>query len=86
MSTQKPATMEIGHMLRAGTSGFVFGCRVAQWDAPSFGALVRVPQTAGNEIYGLIYDIHYLLGDQLAIALSYQTMITSSSTLARYLD
>ena len=51
-------TIEIGRLLRAGTTGFVVGCRVSQLDAPSFGALVRVPLEAGYQIYGLIYDIH----------------------------
>jgi hypothetical protein len=50
--------IEIGRLLRASTSGFVFGCRVSQVSAPSFGALVSVPQEAGFQIYGLIYDIH----------------------------
>jgi hypothetical protein len=49
--------IEIGRLLRAGTSGFVVGCRVSQLDAPSFGALVRVPLEKGYQIYGLIYDI-----------------------------
>jgi hypothetical protein len=51
-------TIEIGRLLRAGTSGFVVGCRVSQLDAPSFGALVRVPLEDGYQIYGLIHDIH----------------------------
>lgn len=50
--------LEMGRMLRAGTAGFVFGCRVSQWEAPEFGALVRVPQGTDYEIYGMIYDIH----------------------------
>ncbi|HUV27304.1 MAG: hypothetical protein WA997_12865 [Anaerolineales bacterium] len=50
--------IEIGRLLRAGTTGFVAGCRVSQIDAPSFGALVRAPVEAGYQIYGLIYDIH----------------------------
>jgi hypothetical protein len=50
--------IEIGRLLRAGTTGFVVGCRVSQLDTPSFGALVRVPLEAGYQIYGLIYDIH----------------------------
>lgn len=50
--------IEIGRLLRAGTGGFVAGCRVAQLEAPSFGALVRVPLEAGYEVFGLIYDIH----------------------------
>ncbi len=51
-------TIEIGRLLRAGTAGFVVGCRVSQIDSPSFGALVRVPLEAGYQIYGLIHDIH----------------------------
>jgi hypothetical protein len=50
-------TIEIGRLLRAGTSGFVVGCRVSQLDSPSFGALVRVPLPDGYQIYGLIYDM-----------------------------
>jgi hypothetical protein len=50
--------IEIGRLLRAGTGGFVVGCRVSQLDSPSFGALVRVPLENDYEIYGLIYDIH----------------------------
>lgn len=48
----------IGRLLRAGTSGFVVGCRVTQLESPSFGALVKAPVGAGYEIFGLIYDIH----------------------------
>ncbi len=51
-------TVEIGRLLRAGTSGFIVGCRVAQLNAPSFGSLVRVPVDPGYQIYGLIHDIH----------------------------
>ena len=50
--------IEIGRMLRANTAGFMIGCRVAQYEAPSFGSLVRVPQGNGYQIYGLIHDIH----------------------------
>ncbi|MBW6465935.1 MAG: hypothetical protein K0B06_05485 [Brevefilum sp.] len=50
--------IEIGRLLRSGTTGFVVGCRVNQLNAPSFGALVRVPLEAGYDVYGLIYDIH----------------------------
>jgi hypothetical protein len=49
--------IEIGRLLRAGTTGFVAGCRVNQLDAPSFGALVRAPLTDAYQIFGLIYDI-----------------------------
>jgi len=45
--------IEIGRLLRSGTTGFVVGCRVNQLDAPSLGALVEEYQ-----VYGLIYDIH----------------------------
>jgi hypothetical protein len=51
-------TIEIGRLLRAGNTGFVVGCRVTQIDAPSFGALVRVPIEANYQIFGLIHDIH----------------------------
>ena len=50
--------IEIGRLLRSGTTGFVVGCRVNQLSAPSFGALVRVPLAADYQVYGLIYDIH----------------------------
>ena len=50
--------IEIGRLLRAGTTGFVAGCRVNQLDAPSFGALVRAPLGDGYQIFGIIYDIH----------------------------
>ncbi len=52
------AQIEIGRLLRANTAGFVVGCRVNQLEAPSFGALVRVPQVNGYQIYGLIHDMH----------------------------
>ena len=52
------AAIEIGRLLRAGTTGFVVGCRVSQLDSPTFGGLVRVPLGDGYQIYGLIYDIH----------------------------
>jgi hypothetical protein len=50
--------IEIGRLLRAGTTGFIAGCRVNQLDAPAFGALVRAPMGAGYQVYGLIHDIH----------------------------
>ena len=50
--------IEIGRLLRAGTTGFIAGCRVNQLDAPSFGALVRAPLGNGYQIFGIIYDIH----------------------------
>jgi hypothetical protein len=54
MATQ----IEIGRLLRAGTTGFIAGCRVNQLDAPAFGALVRAPLGTGYQVYGLIHDIH----------------------------
>jgi hypothetical protein len=51
-------SLEIGRLLRAGTTGFVIGCRVSQLTAPSFGALVRVPLENDYQIYGLIHDMH----------------------------
>jgi hypothetical protein len=50
--------IEIGRLLRAGTTGFVAGCRISQIEAPAFGDLVRAPLEAGYQIYGLIHDIH----------------------------
>lgn len=50
--------IEIGRLLRSGTTGFVIGCRVKQLEAPSFGALVRVPLGEGYEVFGIIHDIH----------------------------
>jgi hypothetical protein len=51
-------TYEIGRLLRAGTTGFVAGCRVSQPDLPGLGSLVRVPLEASYDIYGLVYDLH----------------------------
>lgn len=50
--------IEIGRLLRAGTTGFIVGCRVNQLNAPSFGALVRASLTDAYQIFGIIYDIH----------------------------
>ncbi|MFZ5879362.1 MAG: hypothetical protein ACOY0R_08320 [Chloroflexota bacterium] len=50
-------SIEIGRLLRAGTTGFVAGCRVSQWSAPAFGSLVRAPLENGYQVYGLIHDI-----------------------------
>jgi len=50
--------IEIGKLLRAGTTGFVFGCRINQLDAPSFGALVKAELGSSTYVYGLINDIH----------------------------
>jgi hypothetical protein len=50
--------IEIGRLLRSDTSGFVFGCRLDQIDAPGFGVMVKVPIEDNYQIFGLIYDIH----------------------------
>ncbi len=50
--------LEIGRLLRSGTTGFVAGCRVSQLESPAFGSLVRAPLGEGYQVYGLIYDIH----------------------------
>jgi hypothetical protein len=50
--------IEIGRLLRAGTTGFTAGCSVTQFEAPAFGALVRAPLGDHYQVYGLIYDIH----------------------------
>lgn len=51
-------TIEIGRLLRAGTTGCVIGCRVTQLSVPAFGGLVRIPLEDGSQVYGLIHDIH----------------------------
>jgi hypothetical protein len=57
--TQVPIdAIQIGRLLRAGTSGFVVGCRVSQLESPSFGGLVRAALGEDYQIYGLIHDIH----------------------------
>ncbi|HVN56100.1 MAG TPA: hypothetical protein VMT46_17340 [Anaerolineaceae bacterium] len=50
--------LAIGRLLRANTSGCVFGCRVSQLNSPSFGCLVRIPLEDGYQVYGIIHDIH----------------------------
>lgn len=52
--------IEIGRMLRAGTTGFVVGCSVTQLTMPPLGAIVCAkPDTHKDYIvYGLIHDIH----------------------------
>ena len=50
--------IEIGRLLRAGTTGFIAGCSVTQFEAPAFGTLVRAPLGDHYQVYGLIYDIH----------------------------
>lgn len=50
--------LEIGRLLRSGTTGFVVGCRVDQPAAPAFGSLVRVSLEHDYHVYGLVHDIH----------------------------
>ena len=52
------ASIQIGHLLRAGTTGFVAGCSVSQLESPAFGSLVRAPLEEDYSVYGLITDIH----------------------------
>jgi hypothetical protein len=49
---------QIGYLLRASTSGGIAGCRVAALKQPQLGGMVRLPQTDGLQIFGLIYDMH----------------------------
>lgn len=51
-------SLSFGRLLRAGTNGFVVGCRVTEPEMPEFGALVRVPLAQAYQVYGMIYDIH----------------------------
>lgn len=53
-----PESIEIARLLRAGTSGFVAGCRVSKSSAPTLGALVRARVDNTLQVYGLIHDIH----------------------------
>lgn len=52
--------IEIGRLLRSGTSGCVVGCRVTSISVPSFGGMVKIPVETGEieHIFGLIHDIH----------------------------
>ena len=50
--------IEIGRLLRAGTTGCVVGCKVANHSALNFGDMVIVPLDEKITIYGLIYEIN----------------------------
>lgn len=50
-------SIEIGRLLRAGTTGFVVGCSVAQFDQPEFGGIVRAPVSEAYDVYGVIQNI-----------------------------
>jgi hypothetical protein len=49
--------LEIGRLLRAGTTGCVVGCKVGNHSAVSFAEMVMVPLDEQITIYGLIYEI-----------------------------
>lgn len=51
-------SIQIGHLLRAGTTGFVAGCSVSQLEAPVLGALLLASLDKDYSVYGLITDIH----------------------------
>ena len=79
-------SIQIGHLLRAGTTGFVAGCSVSQMETPSFGALVRAPIAANYSVYGLIYDIHIEddgLVRQLVTAAEVREKVIADSRLNR---
>jgi hypothetical protein len=48
----------IGRILRASTTGFAVGCRVAELQIPYFGGLVKAQASDSECIYGLIYNIN----------------------------
>ena len=50
--------LQIGYLLRSGTTGFVAGCSVSQLASPALGALISAPLSSGYQVYGLIHDIH----------------------------
>jgi hypothetical protein len=51
-------TLEIGRLLRSGTTGCVVGCQINHLPFPALGDLVKVPIIPDKTIFGLIYDIH----------------------------
>lgn len=54
-----PSSIEIGRLLRAGTTGFIAGCSVSQFTMPTLGGMVCAQPDVHKDytIYGLIYDI-----------------------------
>jgi hypothetical protein len=57
--TPPASSDEFGRVLRASTTGFAVGSRVAQLEAPSFGCMVKAQPVEEREaIYGLIYDMN----------------------------
>ena len=55
---EKMKPLQIGYLLRSGTTGFVAGCSVSQLALPALGALISAPLEAGYKVFGLIHDIH----------------------------
>lgn len=55
---EKMKPLQIGYLLRSGTTGFVAGCSVSQLASPALGALISAPLSSGYQVYGLIHDIH----------------------------
>jgi hypothetical protein len=52
------SVVTIGRLLRSSTTGYVFGCSVAEPDVPRFGDFVKAPAQRGRtNVFGLIYDI-----------------------------
>lgn len=50
--------LQIGYLLRSGTTGFVAGCAVSQLALPALGGLISAPLDSGYQVFGLIHDIH----------------------------
>ena len=48
----------IGRLLRANTSGCVFGCRINEMEQPGFGQMLRIQLSDHSLIYGLVHEIH----------------------------
>ncbi len=52
------SSIQIGHLLRSGTTGFVAGCSVSRLELPALGMLVRAPLDQNYAVYGMITDIN----------------------------
>jgi hypothetical protein len=50
-------SIKIGHLLRAGITGFVVGCSVSQSETPSLGDLVLAPLETDYSVFGLVTGI-----------------------------
>ncbi|MDW8327778.1 MAG: hypothetical protein RMK99_14535 [Anaerolineales bacterium] len=52
------AELTLGRLLRSSTTGYVFGCKIPEADAPCFGDFVKAPAQRGQtEVIGLVYDL-----------------------------